>query len=89
MRNLKNKLAKEFDASEKLKELNRKGELKRRQLDKENKNLKTKEKQLKEELATERSLVEDRDRLGCFSGIFISKLRFESMIFSTFTRKEP
>ena len=74
MRNLKNKLVNKFDASEKLNELNQKGELKIQQLDEENKNLKVKETQLKNVLATAQSLVEDKDRLGCFSGIFISEV---------------
>ena len=74
MRNLKNKLVKEFDASQKLKELNKKEEMERRQLVEENENLKVKEKQLKNDWATAQSLVEDKDRLGYFFDIFISKI---------------
>ena len=63
IRNLKYVLVKEFDASEKLKELNEKSELKKRQLAEENESYKIKEKQLKNDMTIARSLIEDKDKL--------------------------
>ena len=63
MRKLKNELVKEFDASEKLEEINQKNELKRRQLEEENYNYEVKEKQLKNDLAIAQSLVEEKEKL--------------------------
>ena len=63
MRNLKNKLVKEFDASEKLKEIYQKSELKRRQLAEENENFRVKEAELKNDLTIARNLIEDKDKL--------------------------
>ena len=63
MRKLKNRLVDEFDASEKLKDLNQKCELKRLALDEENQNYKVKEKQLKNDLAILKSQVEDKEKL--------------------------
>ena len=63
MRKLKIELVKEFDASEKLEEINQKNELKRRQLEEENYNYEVTEKQLKKDLAIAQSLVEDKEKL--------------------------
>ena len=63
MRNLKNELVKEFDASEKLKELNQKSEVERRQLTEENEKYKIKEKKLENDLTIARSTIEEKDKL--------------------------
>ena len=59
IRNLKNKLVKEFDASEKLKEIYQKSELKRRQLAEENEIFRVNEAELKNDLTIARNLIED------------------------------
>ena len=61
--NLKNNLVKEFDASEKLKEVNQEGELNRRKLVDENENLKSREKDLHSELAIAKKEIEDKEKL--------------------------
>ena len=55
-RKLKNELVKEFDVSEKLKEINQKNELKIGQLDEQNQ-------KLKKDLVIAQSLVEDKEKL--------------------------
>ena len=63
MRNLKNELVKEFDASEKLKELNQKSELERRQLTEENEKYKIKENKLENDLTIARRTIEEKDKM--------------------------